>query len=42
MEAATGGNYERAQLKTYAPPMRMKADGSEKIPAQPAEGVPTP
>ncbi len=33
LEAATGANYERAALKTYAPPMRMKADGSERAPA---------
>jgi hypothetical protein len=41
MEAASAANYERAQLKTYAPPMRMKADGSEKIPG-PADGAPPP
>lgn len=39
MEAASAANYERAQLKTYAPPMRMKADGAERLPPA-AEGLP--
>jgi hypothetical protein len=39
LEVATGANYERASLKSYAPPMRMKADGSEKLPAE-QPGVP--
>ncbi len=34
LEVAAGANYERASLKSYAPPMRMKADGSEKLPAE--------
>jgi hypothetical protein len=34
LEVATGANYERAVLKSYAPPMRMKADGSEKVPIE--------
>jgi hypothetical protein len=33
LEVATGSNYERAALKSYAPPMRMRPDGSEKMPA---------
>lgn len=41
LEVATGANYERASLKTYAPPMRMKLDGSERAPATP-EGSPAP
>jgi hypothetical protein len=36
IEAATGANYERAALKSYAPPMRMREDGTDKLPA----GVP--
>ena len=32
IEAATGMNYERAALKSFAPPMRMRADGSERSP----------
>ena len=32
LEVATGANYERAELKSYAPPMRMKADGTERLP----------
>jgi hypothetical protein len=45
IEAATGANFERASLKSYAPPMRMKADGSERIPVAPdgvVPGVPGP
>lgn len=41
LEAATGANYERAQLKTYAPPMRMKSDGVDRVPAG-APDVPSP
>jgi len=41
IEAATGGNYEQALLKTYAPPMRMKPDGSERIKIEPGD-VPQP
>jgi hypothetical protein len=41
LEVATGANYERAELKTYAPPMRMKADGTERLPAG-SDGVPAP
>jgi hypothetical protein len=33
LEAATGANYEQAQLKTYAPPMRMKSDGVDRMPS---------
>jgi hypothetical protein len=33
IEAATGANYERAVLKSYAPPMRMREDGTDKLPA---------
>jgi hypothetical protein len=36
LEVATGSNYERASLKSYAPPMRMRPDGSEKVPASQA------
>jgi hypothetical protein len=32
IEVATGSNYERAALKSYAPPMRMREDGTEKLP----------
>ena len=32
LEVATGANYERAELKTYAPPMRMRPDGTDSIP----------
>ena len=42
LEVATGANYERASLKTYAPPMRMKADGTERANAPPgAPGAPS-
>lgn len=41
LEVATGVNYERAELKSYAPPMRMKADGVDRVPAAP-EGAPMP
>lgn len=38
IEVATGANFERASLKSYAPPMRMREDGTEKLPpAAPAE-----
>jgi hypothetical protein len=37
VEAATGANYERAELKSYAPPMRMREDGIDKIPASQPE-----
>jgi hypothetical protein len=33
IEVATGANFERAVLKTYAPPMRMREDGVERLPA---------
>jgi hypothetical protein len=33
IEVATGANFERATLKSYAPPMRMREDGVEKLPA---------
>jgi len=42
LEVATGANYERAELKTYAPPMRMKADGTDRMPAAGPDGVPSP
>jgi len=32
IEVATGANFERAALKSYAPPMRMREDGTEKLP----------
>jgi hypothetical protein len=32
IEVATGANYERAALKSYAPPMRMREDGLDKLP----------
>lgn len=35
LEVATGANYERAELQTYAPPMRMKTDGVERLPDAP-------
>ena len=31
IEVATGVNYERATLKSYAPPMRMREDGTDRI-----------
>ncbi len=31
IEVATGANYERASLKSYAPPMRMREDGTDRI-----------
>ncbi|MFT3773502.1 MAG: hypothetical protein QM820_49630 [Minicystis sp.] len=42
LEVATGANYERAELKTYAPPMRMRPDGTDRLPAGSAEGAPGP
>jgi hypothetical protein len=33
IEVATGANFERATLKSYAPAMRMRDDGTEKLPA---------
>jgi hypothetical protein len=42
LEVATGANYEHAELKTYAPPMRIKADGTERLPAGTVDGVPAP
>lgn len=35
LEAAAGASFERASLKTYAPPLRMKDDGSERMPVIP-------
>lgn len=32
IEAASGVNYELATLKSYGPPIRMRADGSERLP----------
>ncbi len=32
IEVATGANYERAALKSYAPPLRMREDGTERLP----------
>jgi hypothetical protein len=32
VEVATGANYERAALKSYAPPMRMRNDGTDRLP----------
>jgi hypothetical protein len=32
LEVATGANYERAELKTYAPPMRILPDGVVSTP----------
>jgi hypothetical protein len=32
LEASTGSNFERAALKSYAPPMRMRDDGTERVP----------
>jgi hypothetical protein len=32
LEAATGANFERATLKSYAPPLRMREDGRDKLP----------
>jgi hypothetical protein len=32
IEVATGANFEKAALKSYAPPMRMREDGTEKLP----------
>jgi hypothetical protein len=32
IEVATGANYERAALKSYAPPLRMREDGTTKLP----------
>ena len=42
LEVATGANYERASLKTYAPPMRMKQDGSERAHGAPEGAAPVP
>jgi hypothetical protein len=38
IEATGGADFERAVLKSYAPPMRMREDGVDKIPA----GAPEP
>lgn len=35
LEVATGANYEKAELKTYAPPMRMRPDGTDRLPDAP-------
>lgn len=35
LEVATGANYERATLKSYAAPLQMKPDGVERIPVGP-------
>ncbi len=35
LEAATGANYERAQLKSYAAPLQMRPDGLDRIPVAP-------
>ena len=32
IEVATGANFERAVLQSYAPPMRMREDGTDKLP----------
>lgn len=42
LEVASRANYERAELKTYAPPMRMKADGVDRLPSSTPDGVPAP
>jgi hypothetical protein len=31
IEVATGANFERAALKSYAPPLRMREDGTDKL-----------
>ena len=33
VEVSTGANYERAALKSYAPPVRMREDGTDRLPA---------
>lgn len=33
VEVATGAEYERAALKSYAPPMRMRQDGTDRLPS---------
>ena len=38
IEVSAGANYERAALKTYAPPLRMREDGVDRLP--PAGGAP--
>jgi hypothetical protein len=37
IEVATGANFEKAVLKSYAPPMRMREDGVEKLPPAPVD-----
>ena len=32
VEAASGHNFERAQLTSYAAPVRMREDGRDKLP----------
>ena len=41
IEVATGANYERAALKSYAPPMRMREDGTDRLPPN-APDAPAP
>jgi len=42
IEVAAGANYERAALKSYAPPMRMREDGTERLPPTATPDVPAP
>ena len=41
IEVAAGANYERAALKSYAPPMRMREDGTDRLPSTPSD-APSP
>jgi hypothetical protein len=40
LEVGSGMNFERAVLKSYAPPMRMRDDGTDKLPPAPTPGLP--
>lgn len=42
IEVAAGPNYERAALKSYAPPMRMREDGTDRLPPAAPGDAPGP
>ncbi|WP_437622052.1 hypothetical protein [Sorangium sp. So ce1151] len=42
LEAASGASYEKAELKSYAPPVDVGPDGLQRAPAEPPPGAASP
>ncbi|AUX48059.1 hypothetical protein SOCE26_095860 [Sorangium cellulosum] len=42
IEATSGASYEKAELKSYAPPVDMGPDGVRRTPAEPPAGAASP